>query len=62
MKKTALVTGASGDIGFAVAKMLAKHGFDLVLHHNKREIPDRCKELHDLYGIDISVYGCDFSA
>lgn len=61
MKKAALITGASGDIGFAVAEMLAKRGFDLILQHNKRQISSEYEKFSELYGTDISVYECDFS-
>ncbi len=33
--RTALVVGASGDIGFAVAKRLLQDGFDVVAHYNR---------------------------
>jgi 3-oxoacyl-[acyl-carrier protein] reductase len=38
IKKYALVTGASGDIGGAIAYKLAEEGYNLYLHFNQNEI------------------------
>lgn len=37
MGKNALIVGASGDIGIAIAKKLAKDGYQLLLHYNKNK-------------------------
>ncbi|WP_088033799.1 elongation factor P 5-aminopentanone reductase [Evansella clarkii] len=36
-KPTAFISGASGDIGGAIARKLAEKGFDLILHYNKNK-------------------------
>ena len=35
MKKTVLITGASGDIGLAIAKKFAEQNYNIVYHYNK---------------------------
>ncbi|MGO4887716.1 elongation factor P 5-aminopentanone reductase [Anaerobacillus sp. MEB173] len=48
MKKYALVTGASGDIGSAIAISLARAGYSLYLHYNKNE--QRIHQLQEQIG------------
>ncbi len=49
MKKVALVTGASGELGSVVAVNIAQQGIDIVLHYNKnleriKEVEKKCRE------------------
>lgn len=39
MRKRILVVGASGDIGFAIAKKLMDDKYDLIVHYNSKEEP-----------------------
>ena len=56
--KNALITGATGGIGAAIAKALAKQGAKLVLSSTKE---DRLKELAAEIGGDVKYIACNLS-
>ncbi|PLR77703.1 3-oxoacyl-ACP reductase [Bacillus sp. V3-13] len=57
MGKFALITGASGGIGTAIAKKLAKNGYSLYLHYNRNKpgIEQLMSELNELEGEYIPI-------
>ncbi len=60
MRKTAIVIGASGEIGLATAKKLQKDGFDLALSFNKNKIEKFDKEKTEkikTYHLDLLQQG-----
>jgi gluconate 5-dehydrogenase len=57
--KTALVTGASYGIGFAIAKALAKAGAAIVFNDIKQELVEKGIEAYKSEGIDAKGYVCD---
>lgn len=62
MKKTALITGASGGIGYELAKIFAKNGTDLVLvARNKSKLDEFKTELEKQFGISVYTIGKDLS-
>lgn len=60
MKKTAIVTGASGDIGKEIARFLLEKDFTVVgIYFNNNETLD---ELSDIYGDNLQTLKCDLSS
>ncbi|MCR5222717.1 MAG: SDR family oxidoreductase [Lachnospiraceae bacterium] len=62
-KKKALITGASGGIGKAIATEFAKAGYDLYLTCRKAEqvLLSLAKELRENYGVDCVTFSGDLS-
>ena len=61
-RKIALVTGASGGIGSACARLLAERGYTVLLHANQNA--DAARELADelcAKGLDAHAYACDLA-
>ena len=63
MKKWAFITGASGEIGAAIAMQVAAQNYNILLHYNSNppvidEIIDQTK---DLYGVAVDVIQADLS-
>ena len=61
--KTAVVTGASGGIGEAVCRILAKEGYDIILHYNKSEEKAHkiAESIKAENGVQVLCVGCDLS-
>ncbi len=62
-KKKALITGASGGIGKAIAETFAKEGYDLYLTCRKAEhvLLSLAKKLREDYGVDCVTFSGDLS-
>ncbi len=58
----ALITGATSGIGYALAKIMAERGHDLVLvSRDINKLQSVQKELQDQYGVDVVVEAADLS-
>jgi short-subunit dehydrogenase len=57
---TALITGGSGGIGFEIAKVLAREGFDLVLVARKRDTLEAAAgQIEGKFGARVQVFAAD---
>ena len=62
MPSTALITGASGGLGYAIAELLAKRSFDLVLvSRNKKKLAAIADEFSAKYKVTVNVVPADLS-
>lgn len=63
MKQTALVTGASGGIGRALARQFARHGHDVVLvARGEDDLDAATTEFEDAYGVTATSIVHDLDA
>lgn len=63
MKKTVLITGASGGIGSEICRIFAKNGFDVLAQYNngKEEIEKLKKEVEKMFGVSFVPLKADLS-
>ncbi|MCC5638579.1 SDR family oxidoreductase [Nostoc sp. CHAB 5844] len=61
-KKTALITGASGGIGYEFVKLFAQDGYNLVLvARSEQKLNQMADELKGKFGIDVKVIAKDLA-
>ncbi len=63
MKNTAVVTGGTGGIGEAVCRLLARDGYNIILHYNssKDKAEKIAKEITEAYGVEVISVQTDLS-
>ncbi len=60
--KTALITGASGGIGYEIAKLFAKDGKDLVLvARSENKLNEIKNKFEEKYGVSVYIFPKDLS-
>lgn len=63
MKKTAVITGASGGIGQAICRTLAGDGYNIILHcnSNRLQAESLASELKSAFAVEAAVVSADLS-
>lgn len=62
MKQTALITGASGGIGLALAEVFARNQYSLILvARSEDKLQDLSQELSSEYGVQATVFSHDLT-
>lgn len=63
MKNTAVITGGSGGIGEAVCRILARDGYDIILHYNKNKEKAEAlaAKISESFGVNVNTVCCDLS-
>src|SRR5881227_3572794 len=60
--KTALVTGASGGIGYELARLLARDGFDLVVvARSEEKLAQLARDFAERFGVSVKVVAKDLA-
>ncbi|MCQ2911480.1 MAG: SDR family oxidoreductase [Clostridia bacterium] len=61
-KKRVLITGASSGIGFELAKLYGKNGYDLILVARRNDKLDHLKkDIESAFGVDVRVISMDLA-
>lgn len=55
MGNTALITGATGGLGYAYARYLAREGYDLILTGRREAVYQRAQALRQEFGVAVEV-------
>lgn len=55
MRGTALITGATGGLGYAYARYLAGEGYDLILTGRREAVYQRAQALREEFGVPVTV-------
>ena len=63
MKKTALITGASSEVGSSISKVLASNNINIIIHYNTNyeSASELEKEIKENYNVDVLLIKADLT-